>query len=132
MENNARTYAHVLYQMTEEGKNTQEIARKFVQYMEAKGKTAVIPHVLNTYEHLRAQKELREKTHVHVAQPEDVKEFEEEIEKAVANVGGTGSTHTHTDPALIGGFIVRNKGKQIDTSYKRGLTSLYNKLIKHR
>jgi F0F1-type ATP synthase delta subunit len=50
---------------------------------------------------------------------------------ALANLGGgeTLSPVVKADDTLIGGFIVKASGKQVDASYKRALLEMYRKVV---
>jgi F0F1-type ATP synthase delta subunit len=65
-----------------------------------------------------------------IAKEEDVKKQKSVIEAMLAELGAKDEPQVTVDPTLIGGVVVSNNYQRIDTSYKRALQSLYERVTK--
>jgi F0F1-type ATP synthase delta subunit len=120
----AESFAAALTQISAEGSLSAEQVRAFAA---KKGITSLIPRALRHMGRLAEKESLR--FGIVVASEADKKAA---LDKSLALFGeGMRSAKISIDDTLVGGYIARTKGIQIDASYKKALLSVYRSAITH-
>lgn len=119
-------YTEAVLTLLREGKKITEVLKGLKKTLEDRGHTALLPRILR-----RIHRSFEEgggegdAVTAYVAREEDQKKFKREI----AAFAGEASVAFHTDETLIGGYIARKEGAQVDASYKRQLVDVYRNIM---
>jgi F0F1-type ATP synthase delta subunit len=116
-------YAKAISKLQAEGKNEDELVSNLVTHLKARGRTKLLPGILQELKTLQARK----------ASSEGVLEVAHQSDKAsalaAAKAEGLEVKDAHVNHSLLSGWRARSNGQLIDRSGKRALVDLYNRIV---
>ena len=123
-----RSYAIAVKDMLRDGRSFPEVLASLDEVLKSRGhiklKSAVLRELLRLFEGDQA-----ERVEMILAKEGDAKALEGAIKDSLKALNVKDVSRTSIDDSLIGGYILKNSGHQIDKSYKRALIDLYQKTI---
>ncbi len=120
-------YAHALWQMVEKGKTPHEAVSALKKMLEVRGRLALLPKIGAAFKRLAAKEANKNTLSLTVARQKDAAAAVKEVEKVLAGLKIADVDLCETvDESLIGGWRLEGRGILIDTSWKKGLLSIYN------
>lgn len=130
MKSLARAYGQALYRATAglPEREAKEAVRRFVEVLAARYELGLAPHIIDAVEQEGRKTEGIRDVHVTAAAqlPEEQKERLKKI--FIEAFGAKIETHWKTDPALLGGAIIRCDDTLLDASLKGRLERLKQQL----
>ena len=119
------TYSEALYEAIAGGMKPDAALKRLKDILSARGHRALYPKILASVLVRFRESERSKILEVIVAREGDEKKFKETV-KALKD--GASETKIRVEGSLIGGFIARTGGKEIDQSHKTALLKIYRSL----
>ncbi len=123
-------YIQAVIDLIEDGRDPSEIIKGLKKNLQEKGYESILPSVLHGVLKRLSAKSQNDSTTVTVARKSDLEKYSKMIKDALQEMGVDDSYETCVDENIIGGYIVKNKNKVVDNSYKKVLANLYHKITK--
>ncbi len=121
-------YAKALYTLFHESPRAT-LGKEFAAYLERNGKLALLPGIIKALERIERDMVRKKTCHIIAASEHDLSSARKKAEGFTQEEGGDGWSFKETiDPSLIGGYVIRTSQKELNTSDKRGLLELYDRL----
>lgn len=125
----ARDYIQAVRQLLREGHDPEAVFHELKAVLARKGHEKLHAQILRGVA-MQIEKDMQgTKAIVTLARTEDSTKEKHAIAAALETLGSTSDHETVIDPTIIGGFVLRQGGKMLDTSYKKQLLTLYRSLI---
>jgi hypothetical protein len=121
-----KNYVQALHARIQEGHAIESVLKNLDSVLRARGHSRSKASILKALIRKLERTELQEKPVLTLAQEADTPKM---LPHAQHLLESTVSPRIVIDPSIVGGFVLRNQNKQIDTSYKRTLLKLYRTII---
>jgi len=122
-----QNYAQAAIALLENGTSIEVVLQGLQKVLKEHAHEKLYPRVLAEIVRIFEVTERVQGVSVSVAKDTDSEALKTAIKKALAvlEVPENAPVMYHTNPALIGGFVASYNHHEVDSSYKRALTSLY-------
>jgi len=121
-------YINAVLALLKEGSDLSVVLANLSTLLTRKGHTSLYVSILQGVTTELELQQKRTAPTVVVVKESDVVSHTDAITKALQSLGATDSPNVHTDPTLVGGFIVSFNNKRINASYKEKLVALYRSI----
>ncbi len=124
-----KDYIQATYEVIRKSNDAESTLRRLQEHLAKRGLQKKYPSIVRgLYGRMLREQSGREPV-VTIAREKDLKVLSELIETLRTKLS-QGKTYTvQVDANIIGGFIIENKSKRIDRSYKQELLQAYQRLI---
>ncbi len=123
----AEVYGEALYQVLSTDGVFESTIQNLKAILKKNGHRSLYGQILRDVERRFLEQQRMETASVIVSKKEDYQVHKKEITALLAEFAVT-EMMLETDEQIVGGFIVRGKGKEYDRSYKKSLLSIYRAL----
>jgi F0F1-type ATP synthase delta subunit len=123
-----KDYTQATYEVIREGADPEKTLASLLRYLEKRGLSKLYPSILRGLGERMRRAEKSSVPRVVLARESDFKKNKEHIEHLLTDITETKDHTIHIDESIIGGFILENRNKRIDHSYKKELLQAYRRL----
>lgn len=124
----AYDYAAAVLALEAEGKSPKDVTSGLIRTLQRRGHTRLAARVERTLLQLVERRERRAQVRLVIADAKDAKKHATAIARTRADLAVTETHETRVDTRLTGGFILETAELRHDASYRRALSTLYQKL----
>ena len=123
----AENYAQASYEALKGGMDVEAVLVRLKEILEKNGHGGLLKESIRELLVQLEKDEADNTAHLVVAKAGDAKRYEKDVAEFM-RVRGIEQYTTSVDEALVGGFVIRGKGHELNASYKKSLLTIYRSL----